>query len=211
MMNGKFDKIFIIGFNKCGTRTLHRFFRRNGMSCIHWGDGKVARRMVRNCLADNKLLEGFDSEYRVFSDLGYTTQRTYFEGNAYFRIMDRDYPGSAFILNTRNVDDWVKSRAKHANGRLLAAYKSILGTEDESVIFALWKRNWQNHEADVRQYFTGRDNLLIFDIVNDGPQQITDFLGVDLDHKEYEWVGKTPERAGTAPARDDPDESLDGF
>ena len=35
-------RIFLIGFNRCATRTITTFFRDNGYSSIHWGKGSVA-------------------------------------------------------------------------------------------------------------------------------------------------------------------------
>ena len=36
-------RIFIIGFNKTATRTLHYFFKGNGLNAIHWDDGNLVK------------------------------------------------------------------------------------------------------------------------------------------------------------------------
>jgi hypothetical protein len=46
-------KIFQIGFNKCGTSTIHHYLRANGVRSVHWDDGRLAQRMFAN-LADRK-------------------------------------------------------------------------------------------------------------------------------------------------------------
>ena len=46
-------KIFQIGFNKCGTKTLHHYFSRNGIRSVHWDEGRLAQRMFAN-LASGK-------------------------------------------------------------------------------------------------------------------------------------------------------------
>lgn len=94
--------VFIIGFNKTATTSLHTFFARNGFPSVHWDRGRLARRMVQNCLDDRPILDGYDQKFRVFSDMQAQSGRIRIEANQYFRVLDRDYPGSYFILNTRS-------------------------------------------------------------------------------------------------------------
>ena len=38
-------RIFLIGHNKCGTRSFHKLLRKNGYSSIHYDKGRLARRI----------------------------------------------------------------------------------------------------------------------------------------------------------------------
>jgi hypothetical protein len=185
------NKIFIIGFNKTGTKTLHSFFKANKIKSIHWHGGKIARRMVDNAMAGKRLLRGYDRKYRVFSDMIWLTQRVCVEGNAFFRIMDRDYPGSAFIYNTRDEDAWLKSRQQHARGTFLADFMKSMNTESEEEAIAAWRETRRRFEAHMFAYFKGRNDLLVYDITKNGPQDIIEFLGLPLDPAKYSWVNKT--------------------
>ena len=39
------NKIFIIGFNRTGTRTLHNYFNKNNILSLHWEYGRLAKRI----------------------------------------------------------------------------------------------------------------------------------------------------------------------
>lgn len=185
------NKIFIIGFNKTGTKTLHSFFKANKLKSIHWHGGKIARRMVDNAMAGKRLLRGYDRKYRVFSDMIWLTERVCVEGNAFFRILDRDYPGSAFIYNTRDEDAWLKSRQQHAQGSLLETYKKVLNTTSSEEVVVHWRETRQRFEGELFGYFKGRNDLLVFDIERDSPEELNRFLGLSLDVVKYNWVNKT--------------------
>jgi hypothetical protein len=105
--------IFIIGFNKSGTTSIHELFSKNGFASIHWDEGRLAKKSLLNALEGRRLFYGYDHQYQVFSDLVYRNDRFYFEGNSLFREMDKDYPNAFFIYNKRNIADWLKSRIHH--------------------------------------------------------------------------------------------------
>lgn len=191
MMNGQFNKIFIIGFNKCGTRTLNQFFRKNGLRGIHGDGGRLASAMISNLLEGRDILDGYDDRFTVYSDMIFISEEACIEGNSLFRVMDKHYPGSAFILNLRDVESWIKSRSKHRDGRFLAKTRALIGPADDEAIFAHWRMQWQQHVEQVERYFAGRENLLTFDIVKDSPQAIADFLGIQMDLTHYGWEGRT--------------------
>ena len=199
MMIGQFNKIFIIGFNKCGTRTLNQFFRRNRIRGIHGDGGRLASTMVSNLIDGREILEGYADRFIVFSDMIFISDQICIEGNSFFRVLDQHYPGSAFILNLRDIEAWIKSRANHSNrkGRFLDKTRAIIGPADDETIFAHWRRQWQRHVEDVERYFAGRDNLLKFDIAKDNPQAIADFLGIEMDMEQYGWEGKSGPGAGS--------------
>src|SRR5262249_59470950 len=81
-------KIFVIGFNKCGTRSLHIFCRKNGIRSIHWGgpDDKrnLAAIMKRNIEQGANPLKGID-RYTAFSDMSYLTDEICIEGCLFFK------------------------------------------------------------------------------------------------------------------------------
>ena len=106
-------KIFQIGFNRCGTRTLHHYFSRNGLRAVHWDEGRLARRMFANLASGNNLLEGYE-QFDVFTDMEYLDDfGTYLEAYKLFPQLAAQYPNAIFILNTRNREAWIRSRLTH--------------------------------------------------------------------------------------------------
>lgn len=102
--------VFCIGFNKCGTTSLANFFRGNGFPTVQNDYGRLALQMLTNCARSKPVFSGFDADYRCFCDMVHVNNHIEIEGNWQFRLMDRDYPGSFFIYNTRNIDNWLASR-----------------------------------------------------------------------------------------------------
>ena len=84
-MSKKYNKYFIIGFNKTGTNTLHQLFLKNNLKSQHSGKWRL-------------------EQYQCFSD----------SGDIYrFEDLDKQYENSIFILNTRSLQKWIISRFKH--------------------------------------------------------------------------------------------------
>jgi len=193
-------KIFIVGFNRCGTRTLHYFFKDNGLPSIHWDNDNLVKTMESNLMSSNKLLANgrtvnckvnSDCLYenaQVFSDM--TLHQLNKDAKDYYKTLDQHYPGSIFILNTRNVDDWIASRKKHSNGRIVQQLCSFHDCATEE-IEELWREMWWSTIDEIKSYFSDRDSdLLIFDIDNDGVEKITSFFEEDviLDSTHYQYV-----------------------
>lgn len=178
--------VFVIGFNKTATTTIHHFFEGNGFPSVHWDDNKLAAAMLDNCLHDRRVLEGYDHRYRVFSDMISQTLRLRFEANSLFRILDTDYPGSFFIYNNRPMEDWLASRwnkpcAKYGTTNVEVEMR-ILNTKDPLAVLRRWKSERENFEREVREYFSGHGRFLEVDIGDiDAPRKIADLLGRPLD------------------------------
>jgi hypothetical protein len=81
-------KIFVIGFNKTGTTSLHHLFENCGINSIH---------------STMNVMDIID-KYDAFADgIHYNFEEYY-----------NKYPNSLFILNTRPIYKWLISRYKHA-------------------------------------------------------------------------------------------------
>lgn len=187
--------IFIIGFNKTATRSIHQLFAGNGYASVHWDDGKLALRMLRNMLSGKKILTGYDRRYQVYSDMIFANHSINIEANSFFKILDRDYPGSFFIYNKRNLEDWLRSRAsqsqKLGENSFIKRQMSLNNTSEPDVVFEVWKTQRLRLESDVRSYFKGATNFVEIDINNDDvPGMISDLLQVELDGSHWGHIGK---------------------
>lgn len=183
------NKIFIIGFNRTGTRTLHNYFDKNGIMSLHWEYGRLAKRIKYNFENNIPLLTGYD-KYIVYSDMEDHYNYNYAH-ITYFKELDKQYSNSKFILNIRNVDNWIKSRNNHMDGKYKDYFIFRLGmTLDE--LNVKWKEEYYQHYNNVVNYFKDTDKLLIFDIEKDKVNKINYFFkDLKLNSKYYTHIGKT--------------------
>ena len=159
-------RIFLIGHNKCGTRSFHKLLRKNGYSSIHYDKGRLARRIQANFTFSKPLLDGVDGY------CGYTDMELCGEFYAYrlFPLLDLQYPGSCFIYNTRDVSRWVDSRMNHRKGKYARAYLDRMRRAFDDPSLTLedlrqhWEEAWQRHDLDLKRYFAGRSNFFAFNI-----------------------------------------------
>lgn len=189
--------LFIIGFNKTGTTSLHRLFQKAGLRSVHWDEGKLAKAMIENVLNSKPVFAGYDQKFEVFSDLVYRTDSFWFEGNSLFWHMDSDYQGAKFLYNTRNMEDWLTSRCRHSElvekQTILELHKKILKTEDVQHIKNYWKKCRLRLEEDLGNYFKGRDNFLELNIEDkDFVRKLSTFVELELDPSSWIKFNETP-------------------
>ena len=60
-------RIFLIGHNKCGTRSFNKLLNKNGYSSIHYDKGRLAKRIQANFIFSRPLLDGVD-QYCGYTD-----------------------------------------------------------------------------------------------------------------------------------------------
>ncbi|MDJ0630819.1 MAG: sulfotransferase [Rhodobacter sp.] len=191
-------KIFQIGFNKCATRSISVFLRRHGFKTLDWAHGDLAV-SIRDAVAAGRKPLAEWPDVNVFSDMERIQVRDPIEGYKYFRDLDAAYPGAKFILNTRNMEAWIKSRHAHGDGGYTEAYRKILGAPDAKSVFDHWRRDWLRHHLDVLDYFSAdrRDRLFIWNIEAPDFAALERFVGVALDPAKWPHQGRTA-RAGSA-------------
>ncbi len=155
----RYAKVFAIGFNKTATTSIHQVFITSGLCATHstrWG-GK------RPTLAQ--------FAYQAFSD-----------GNdGHFADLDRRFPRSKFILNIRDLDEWLDSRIEHirdamARGRHRGG--DLWQIEEQAVMHWIVNRN-QYHLA-VLDYFKDRPgDFLLLNFIRDpdAAVKISNFCG----------------------------------
>lgn len=144
------NKVFCIGLNKTGTTSLHFAFQKLGLRSFH-GDT-------------------YDTRIDAFSDGRYYSQFIHLYSIA---------PNSLFILNTRNLKDWIISRIKHCQQG-----HYIPGWENDNVCDANRIEEWVNERwrlyNDIDLFFKDKaDKLLLFDVcAGDDYQKLCPFLGL---------------------------------
>ena len=194
------EKIFIIGFNRVATRSLHYFFKNNGLASVHWDSDNLAKTMLGNRNEGKPLLEGgrvvnetvnsagYYADAQVFSDMTYHALDI--DAKDFYVNLHEQYPDSKFILNIRDVEAWIKSRNKHGNGMIvdiLMKYHDCDHAELENI----WRRMWKDTIDEMTRYFDGNPNFLLFDIESQGGKELCNFFKKEmlLDPQCYSHVG----------------------
>jgi len=145
-------KIFQIGFNKCGTLSIHDFLVENGIRSVHYLKGELANKIFDNHKNGIDLLSGLD-EFDAFSDMeSLTSDKFQYVANDLFKELHQAYPNAIFILNTRNVESWIHSRLKHGGGTYLDRYRCILDKPKAGII-DFWRSQYEAHVDNVKGYF----------------------------------------------------------
>jgi hypothetical protein len=183
-------KIFCIGLNKTGTSSLHRAFEILGFSSVHHvsKEGYLQVIMHENKLNNKKLLTGID-HYDAYSDWAMTNTKHF------FKTLDKEYPGSKFIYNTRPVDDWIKSRTAHVKS--FDNLEKLQKEQPENNWFNLrtdiWKQEFKEHEEDVTSYFKERKaDYLHFDVTNgSGWEELCNFIQVPIPNTPFPNLNKS--------------------
>jgi len=168
-------KIFQIGFPKCGTTSIAKFFNQNNIPAITWK--KVQDSVMFENLKNNKLpLDGFE-KYTVFTDSEFVRTE--------FTLLDQLYPNSKFIFNIRPLQDWINSRlnGKHAGGNLhvislKSTYRKYYGIKNDTEFINLCKYEWLYHKSRIENYFVGdkKNKLLTINIEKNPSSKIKEFL-----------------------------------
>lgn len=156
------NKVFVVGLNKTGTSSIHKLLSELGYHSDHsvmWTRSPYSLRLMM-----------FDA----FSD-GFPR---------YFDKLDRLFPNSKFILNVRDLDNWLDSRLNHLEFKESIGPnfkgKGIWRSDDDAVRKSILMRN--EHHLRVLWHFAERpENLLVVNFVRDpdAAQKIAAFLGID--------------------------------
>jgi Sulfotransferase domain len=181
-------RIFGIGLNKTATMSFDAAVTILGFQSLHDGGPEIASAVRRAIDDEVPLLSYLEPRFDAFSDVGLLSRR--------FRMLDRQYPGSHFVLTVRPVDAWIDSRRRHVQRNIAqkeaGEYTGTFLVVDE----AKWRREWEDHTSRARAYFEGCDNFLETDLTSTpewGP--LCALLGVAEPETPFPWVNRDASRA----------------
>ena len=163
-------KVFCIGFSKTGTVSLHVALMRLGYRSVHWMNaGQTPKEGWIKYIKSRK----FDA----ISDMPlYDTD--------FFKTLDKEFPGSKFILTIRNQKKWLPS---------IKRFFRLSPWEAETAVdLQAWKRHYDDHVKSVKAYFQNRPkDLLVMDITKgDGYQKLAPFLGKEIPNEPFPHKNK---------------------
>ena len=182
-------RIFQIGMQRCGTTSIAVFLERCGIPCIHYDEGRLARRIRANLAAGERPLKGYDHRYRAFANMDWNAANDFCDAFKEFAAFRRAY-GGRFILNTRPVENWVRSvmsnRARRGRRQMTAHHELRFGTTDPEEVAQRWREEREAHHRRVLAEIPAAE-LLVFDIESDPPELLCDFVGVPRDRARF-WT-----------------------
>lgn len=176
------QKIICIGLPKTGTTSLHHAFEILGLRSVHWPHDPSTVDELRKGIYRLTILE----EHDAISDVPVPS---------IFPQLDRAFPGSKFILTTRDKPDWLRSQRKAGFNQRAAKP----GTHREFYRTMLYGVNafneerfgyvFDKHHALVDGYFSDKrsDDLLKIDISKGEANwgQLCDFLGLPAPNSPF--------------------------
>ena len=202
-------KVFCIGFNKTGTTTIKRSVRELGFVL---GDQRLAEPMLRDWHENRyEPILRYCRSAQVFQDVPFSLPGMY-------EALDTEFPGSRYILTVRDSSEqWYASITRFhgklwGGGKVPPSYdqlaesdyvykgwpadfmKWIFGTpEDKPYDLETLIACYDQHTADVKDYFAGRpDDLLVLNVAESGAYQaLCAFLDVAPRRDEFLWENKT--------------------
>ncbi|MGH9160012.1 MAG: sulfotransferase [Vicinamibacteraceae bacterium] len=201
------SKIFCIGRNKTGTTSLKRAFSDLGFII---GNQRRAEWLLDDYIAGNfEPIIRYCRSAQVFQDFPFSYPETY-------KHLDEAYPGSKFILSIReSAEHWYQSLTRfHAkrfgHGRLPTpeqlkaadyvypgwmwkANRAVYQTPETDVYHqASLIKHYNDHNDQVRDYFKGRDCLLVINLTeSDAYRRFCHFIGVEPQREAFPWENKT--------------------
>lgn len=167
------QKVFFIGFNKTATSALHMMMLASGVRALHGsGNGKlfgrrqaerdkvpnVAQHIASNIDADRDPIAGL-GDYDAFLDMTVGPRDLCRK----FKAFHHHHPSAIFVLHTREREAWIKSRIGHKKSVRETA--QTLGVPEVEVP-GHWRKDFDDHHAEVRSYFVDNPRFFEWNIVN---------------------------------------------
>lgn len=170
-------KIFGIGLNKTGTTSLSRAVEVLGFRSCHAGGSPDLTARIEHALAADLPMFEYTPEladFDAFFDLRAIERN--------FEICDAQWPGSKFILHTRELAPWLDSREAHVRRNQTAADQDSYRGGWLEVDRVRWTDEYRDHHRRVREHFAGRaGDLLEIDVSEgDGWERLAPFLGCPI-------------------------------
>ena len=163
-------KIYVIGFNRCGTRSLTTAFKQAGIGCVHWDRNQLMLAILSDLRRHGRINLG--AHYpgsNAFLDLIHVPQHAdpgdhiLAEGTLlHQQLIDSD-PDAYFILNTRSVENG-STPAAVTSMEFLEIYRRHLSkihnrTFSVDDVLLEWRRMWHQAHAEILSRFQREPKL----------------------------------------------------
>ena len=199
----RINKVFGVGLSRTGTTSLNAALELLGIKSIHFPEDK---RTCDQLLAGDYNLDILNN-YQAITDIVVAP---------FYPQFDVTFPGSKFILTVRDRDDWIRSARYLFDGwrRAIESHEVVradgvvgnrltisLSNYIDFCTYGLANFNehrflyvYDQHIRNVKEYFAGRDDLLVLDICSgQGWESLCPFLGLPIPDCKFPWRNKASE------------------
>jgi Sulfotransferase domain len=192
-------RIFGVGLHKTATTSLHGAFQLLGFKSGHWNNAHWSKAVWNQMSSAGRSFEL--EKFYALSDLPFPVL---------FEELDKSYPGSKFILTTRDEGAWLTSVQKHFRPKFnkFAAgwetdpftskiHKIIYG--QKTFEWDLFLNKYRIHNARVINHFKDRPNdLLVMNMsLGAGWKELCGFLKMPVPPVDYPSNFKTASNAAS--------------
>ena len=198
---GARGRIFGIGLSRTGTTSLTAALERLGLQAVHFPADPATRQRIGAHLAGG----GDRLRLPILAEVDGITDSP---AAACFEALDRSYPGSRFVLTTRERESWLASCERYwtrgvepflrdTDDRGWREYVEELSRHSYGVTrfdAAAFAGAYDAHHERVRRHFAGRPgSLLELDICGgEGWEQLCGFLGRPVPDEPFPWQNRVP-------------------
>jgi autotransporter strand-loop-strand O-heptosyltransferase len=199
-------KIFVLGFPKAGTTSLHKAFESSGIPSAHWEvtNDKGELQSVGSLLMDGYMYRN-DIWYNLKKFRAVTQADVCLPSRglniwpqlqySFVNALREEYPDCLFILNYIPAEELAENMINWGNLQARLVESDIPGLPVGSGTTKAELVNWiNNHYKWVRKNFEGDNNFLELDIKNDDVRRkLSDALG-----EEIVWWDQSNENIGVS-------------
>ena len=180
------QRVFFIGYHKVATTALHNLFRGGGYVSAHNLGGRLAKQIEKSIRVGKKSVITDVDGYTVYSDMHFSKDDTWIDANEYYKEIYEEFPNAFYILNTRDTNAWVRSRANHRKGKFIERAEKFHNLPRD-IIYNLWSDRKDTVEAEMKQYFIGNPRFLVFDVNNDDIDKLVKHVSPEYKLNASDW------------------------
>lgn len=179
----KTPKIFGIGFHKTGTTSLALALGELGYTVT--GPNEVHNPDIARVALD--VARGLVAAHDAFQDNPWPIL---------FRELDREFPGSRFILTLRPTERWIRSVVEHFGEVDTPMRRWIYGVGHPQGNEAIFVERYEQHNREVLAHFADRpaDLLTLRITEGEGWAELCAFLGVPAPDRAFPHANTAAER-----------------
>ena len=194
------SKIFVLGYNKTGTKSLSNALEYLGYKVLHTGSTGdfigFLDRIGNNLNKSKNVLDGLEG-YDCYIDY------PFYEPTVFSHIIS-EYPDAKYISLTRNLDDYVEAVLEDKIKRLKQGSFdnwNWLGVGDEEVFknYPDYQKQWIKgrtefkHDSNISLLFKNNINYLNMNICDngDGWEKLCKFLDKEVPNADFPHNNKT--------------------
>lgn len=160
------SKVFCIGFHKTGTTSMGVALQLLGYRVT----GSLGTRDARIAEKVHTLVDATVPHFDAFQDNPWPVL---------YQYLDRQYPGSRFILTVRSAESWIRSQVRDFSRNETPMRQWIYGAGCPAGNEEIYLARYRRHNDEVLAYFADRpEDLLLMDLpAGDGWDKLCAFLG----------------------------------